>query len=512
MTTAIPLDAARQALDDTEAALARLRPALAAAYGIAGENLTKAAGQLDVAERARAAAERRADEADAVTAETKRLMERRTTTLRARAETAERDARIYRDRLARAIAARVKEKASTNAAEQGDASAVHLANSAAAAWQQRAEAAEQDAERFKADHEAACRTIAEMHEAATGRTGMGPIRGVVEDVADGRARAEKAEAAMTEIAEAYDRHRRTLAAIFARPAETPFEEITEYAAKTLTRSGERLLDAEERLVVAERIAIRLEAAEKARAEAERRAIDLEQQLAAVRNELHDVKLRRDDARAGRDDAEKALAEAERVADRATQTLLRVKHARTAADAWTELGTHYHLPAAEAGRRARDWRSTAEQDATTRAEHAEAALSRVHRDAVRTLAAWRSARRRARAHLAEQQRVRGWLTHWADRARVAESDTERFHAAWHSARERAHRTAAELRLTRASRRRWKRRAKTAEQTLAGIRTPGPVGRDHPMYALIAAMVGPGISRAEARQHVADYFNAITGREQ
>lgn len=54
------------------------------------------------------------------------------------------------------------------------------------------EQAQQDAERYKADHLAACRTIAEIHKAATGRTGMGPVRGVVEDVADVRARAEQA--------------------------------------------------------------------------------------------------------------------------------------------------------------------------------------------------------------------------------------------------------------------------------------------------------------------------------
>ncbi|MFD6421575.1 DUF6011 domain-containing protein [Streptomyces sp. NPDC060198] len=53
--------------------------------------------------------------------------------------------------------------------------------------------AKQEAERFKADYLAACKTIAEMHEAATGRTGMGPIRGVVEDIADMRTRADDAE-------------------------------------------------------------------------------------------------------------------------------------------------------------------------------------------------------------------------------------------------------------------------------------------------------------------------------
>ncbi|MFI8817476.1 MULTISPECIES: hypothetical protein [unclassified Streptomyces] len=290
--TTVPITAARQALNDTEAALARLRPALAAAYGTAGENLTRAAGQLDAAER----------------------------------------------------------------------------------------------------------------------------------------RAERAEADMKEIAEAYDRHRRTLAAVFARSAEISFEEITEYAAKTLTRSGERLLDAEERLAAAEQFAIRLAAAEKAR------------------------------------------AEAERVAERATNTLLRIKHARTAADAWTALGTHYHLSPTEAGRRARNWRSTAERDAAKRAETASALGAR---------------------HM---------------------GDSERFHAAWHSARLRAQQTASELRVTRASRRRWKRRTKTAEQALADIRTPQPISRDHPMYALLAAMVGPGIGQAEARQHLTDYYNAITGRKQ
>src|SRR5690606_40106122 len=54
---------------------------------------------------------------------------------------------------------------------------------------QRAEEAEAEAERFKADYLKACQTIAAMHEAATGRTGEGPVRGVVEDVADMRARA-----------------------------------------------------------------------------------------------------------------------------------------------------------------------------------------------------------------------------------------------------------------------------------------------------------------------------------
>ncbi|WP_053913673.1 hypothetical protein [Streptomyces sp. TP-A0875] len=55
------------------------------------------------------------------------------------------------------------------------------------------EQAQQDADRYRADYLSACETIADMHRAATGRTGMAPIRGVVEDVADVRARAEQAE-------------------------------------------------------------------------------------------------------------------------------------------------------------------------------------------------------------------------------------------------------------------------------------------------------------------------------
>ncbi|MFJ7411603.1 hypothetical protein ACIQWZ_12415 [Streptomyces sp. NPDC098077] len=53
--------------------------------------------------------------------------------------------------------------------------------------------ARQDATRHRDDYLAACRTIAEMHEAATGRKGMGPIRGVVEDVTDVRTRAQATE-------------------------------------------------------------------------------------------------------------------------------------------------------------------------------------------------------------------------------------------------------------------------------------------------------------------------------
>ncbi|MGW4727647.1 hypothetical protein ACWEQC_00335 [Streptomyces shenzhenensis] len=55
-----------------------------------------------------------------------------------------------------------------------------------------------------------------------------------------------AEQAATTSERAAEQHRRALAAALARPAGTPFGELTEYAAKTLTRSGERILDAEHR--------------------------------------------------------------------------------------------------------------------------------------------------------------------------------------------------------------------------------------------------------------------------
>jgi len=47
--------------------------------------------------------------------------------------------------------------------------------------------AKADAERYKADYIAACELVAKMHAAAIGEV-RGPIRGVVEDVEDLRAR------------------------------------------------------------------------------------------------------------------------------------------------------------------------------------------------------------------------------------------------------------------------------------------------------------------------------------
>lgn len=347
-TARLALDKAGDALNNLGDALARVRGEVADTYGRAANACAEAGQSVDAAEERRKEAEHRATLADAVAAETKRLMERRTTTLRTRAETAEESAKQAEAKLAEAThqisilyavdegrahgarrimnerdqaqaraekaeaalralrgvtdtdRAEKAEKAlaameadrnghrkhSIKAAQrlaqlcrdmataeqrvaelEADRDAVHEALSLAPGQLhdvavsailgrghtigeliQRAKAAEADAERFKADHLAACKTIADMHEAATGRTGMGPIRGVVEDVADVRARAERlakswrdAEDDAAATAKRLDAQRRSLAAIFALDAETPFEEIREYAARTLNRNGERLL-------------------------------------------------------------------------------------------------------------------------------------------------------------------------------------------------------------------------------------------------------------------------------
>ncbi|MGC5398064.1 hypothetical protein ACPXCP_20310 [Streptomyces sp. DT20] len=283
------------------------------------------------------------------------------------------------------------------------------------ALRKRAQRAEADAERFKADHLSACRTIADMHEAATGRTGMGPIRGVVEDVADMRARVEQAEhratqweaarhtwrakaiemeadrdreaATREQAQQLLDAHRRSLAAVFALSAETPFEEIREYAARTLNRNGERLLTVEAALTRAKGALQSVRDAEAitdaaltavaeydglspaaARASAMfAAAAETPAAVEAERERAHAIRLAA---------AEQARAEAVRVAERATQTLLRIKHAATAADAWTAIGAHFHMTSTDAGRGARRWRSAAEKAAEQRATTAEATLTTI----------------------------------------------------------------------------------------------------------------------------------------
>jgi hypothetical protein len=55
-----------------------------------------------------------------------------------------------------------------------------------------------ECDEMRRSYEGACGTIADMHAAATGREGMGPVRGVVEDVEDVRKRAEDVERKLSE--------------------------------------------------------------------------------------------------------------------------------------------------------------------------------------------------------------------------------------------------------------------------------------------------------------------------
>ncbi|MGA5084075.1 hypothetical protein [Streptomyces pseudogriseolus] len=92
-----------------------------------------------------------------------------------------------------AVEAEVREGDAARQAERGQQRAADRERERATAAEAAIVEAEADAERFKADYLSACQTIATMHEAATGKAGEGPVRGVVEDVADVRARLLAAE-------------------------------------------------------------------------------------------------------------------------------------------------------------------------------------------------------------------------------------------------------------------------------------------------------------------------------
>jgi len=96
-----------------------------------------------------------------------------------------------------------------------------------------------EAERFKRDYLNACKTIADMHAAATGYVG-GPERGVVEDVADVRARMLAAEEALaneqraeqTEAGRlAADNMLRAVCAVFGGPHQDPIVKARETLAR-----------------------------------------------------------------------------------------------------------------------------------------------------------------------------------------------------------------------------------------------------------------------------------------
>lgn len=157
-------DQTRRSLGETTTALTRHREAADAAIREMEQRALDAEEQLTAYRSVLGprpldtirAAEQRADQAETVAAEVKRLMGRRTNTLRERAEATE------------------QQLADAQHVEQGDAAAVHLANSAAATWQQRAEQAEDllrvahqssnEAERQRADAERRLTAQQQRHE------------------------------------------------------------------------------------------------------------------------------------------------------------------------------------------------------------------------------------------------------------------------------------------------------------------------------------------------------------
>lgn len=130
-----------------------------------------------------------------------------------------------------------------------------------------------------------------------------------------------------------ERHRRTLAAILAKPTGTPFNELTEYTAQRLTRAGERILAVEKRANTAE---------------------------ATIERMQRTNRMVNGGAREERTRAERAEA-----------TLARIRAATQWADVWAAIGMHDGLSAQEAGIRTRVMRladSTAAQLAEQRRAH------------------------------------------------------------------------------------------------------------------------------------------------
>lgn len=184
--------------------------------------------------------------------------------------------------------------------------------------------AEQDAERYQADHLAACRTIADMHEAATGRPGKGPVRGVVEDVTDVRTRAEEAERRA--------RHWQRAAQEAAARTEGIMRD-RDRAAAARDQAQQDAKDAKERARVA---------------------------MVAALN------LRR------------------QTPDAAQRTLDTIRDASTALEAWVTLGMYYGMTPEQAAQGARAWRRAAENDALRSAEQGDASAVRLAQSAA---AAW-----------------------------------------------------------------------------------------------------------------------------
>ncbi|MFE4328713.1 hypothetical protein ACFRQM_04440 [Streptomyces sp. NPDC056831] len=329
-----------------------------------------------------------------------------------------------------------------------------------------------EAERFKADHLAACRTIAEMHEAATGRTGMGPVRGVVEDVADVRARAEKAEATIERMQRTnrmvnggarQDRERAEKAERRAYTAEQALRdrmgvdntERAEKAEKALAameaernrerkysiKAAQRLATADQRArlandraVTAERAAAHVTQVEAGRAmwksKAEAIERDRDREAAAREQAQQDAKAAEERARIAHVHAHRLSLRTPTAAER---TLDRIRNARHTGTVWTELGMYYGMTPEQAGQGARAWRTTAEAHAQKAEERAEAAArigTRHMADAERYQAAWQNARLRAKQANEREQKANARAERYRDTRRkwleIADEFTDKQH--------------------------------------------------------------------------------------
>ncbi|MCG7524922.1 hypothetical protein MHW47_10800 [Streptomyces sp. OfavH-34-F] len=224
--------------------------------------------------------------------------------------------------------------------------------------------AEHDRDRYKADYLAACKTIADMHEVATGRTGMGPIRGVVEDVAD--------------VGAAVSRVRRLARRMRAGSPQGAAAVYADRIEQALDNDG-RALDSD-----TEVRAQFLAAADSTTARLAEQKRDYEIALAAERQR----------------------------ADRAVRTLATIRDARNWADVWSTIGMHYGWTPEECGQAARTLRNADQQAAHARADRAEANRSKWAVEADATIRAYR-------------QRAERYKAAWSNaRVRAARNDDER----------------------------------------------------------------------------------------
>ncbi|MFB6846225.1 hypothetical protein ACFCXS_15370 [Streptomyces sp. NPDC056373] len=205
----------------------------------------------------------------------------------------------------------------------------------------------------------------------------------------------------------HEDRRRALADALAAPADTPWPQLVDRAQLRDQHARENSAEATDQYKRARRAEAALDRV--------RQADSLGAALAAVAEfdgltpqaaAAHGALTDRADTTAAR------LAEQQREHEVALATERRT--GERAVEAWQKRAREAEEEVAQQRARANGWRAHA-IEADDRAD--------------RHLAAWRNARRRAREHAAEEERVRGWCAHWHDRA-----DT--FRAAWQSARDRA----------------------------------------------------------------------------